>query len=50
MISFVNSFLSYIMLMIVIVIVAGCGFVLGFFLRKKKNQTLATEMQENTEE
>lgn len=50
MISFVNSFLSYIMLMLVIVIVAGCGFVLGYFLQKKKNQRIATEMQENTEE
>lgn len=50
MVSFVNSFLSYVMLMLVIVIVAACGFTLGYFLRKKKNQTHAAEAQENTED
>lgn len=50
MVSFVNSFLSYVMLMLVIIIVAACGFTLGYFLRKKKNQSLAAEAQDNTEE
>ena len=37
MISFVNSFLSYVMLMLVIVVLSGCAVAVGLFLRKKKN-------------
>jgi len=37
MISFVNSFLSYLVLLLVIVAVAGIGLTLGIVLRKKKN-------------
>lgn len=50
MVSFLNSFMSYVMLMLVIIVVAGCGFALGYFLRKKKNRELAEEEQELAEE
>lgn len=43
MISFINTFLSYIVLMLVILVVAAVGFSLGLFLRKKKNQSMVTE-------
>lgn len=38
MINFVNSFLSYILLMAVIVIVAGIAIFIGIRLRRKKNE------------
>ena len=44
MISFVNSFLSYAMLMLIIVILSAGGFALGLFLRKKKNNKENTEV------
>lgn len=50
MVSFVNSFLSYVMLMLVIVIIAGCGFALGLFLRRKKDKTIVMEDTDKTEE
>lgn len=49
MVSFVNSFLSYLMLMLVIIVVAGCGFAIGLFLRKRKDANSVSEMQEKTE-
>lgn len=51
MISFVNSFLSYLMLMLVIVVLSGCAVALGLFLRKRKNakNVQATDVSENTE-
>ncbi len=49
MVSFVNSFLSYLMLLIVIVAVAGCAIAIGLFLRKKKDAGKAQELQEKTE-
>ena len=33
----VNSFLSYLLLMIIIVCVAALGFIIGRFLRKRKD-------------
>ncbi len=46
MIAFINTFLSYIVLMLVILVVAACGFVLGRFLRKRKNQKVVVETEE----
>ena len=36
-ILFLNSFLSYLVLMLVIVVVAACGFLVGRTLRKRKD-------------
>lgn len=38
MVAFINTFLSYIVLMLVILVVAAMGFALGLFMKKKKNQ------------
>ncbi len=38
MIEFGRMFLSYIVLMLVIVVVAAIGFTIGMFLRKMKNK------------
>lgn len=46
MVAFINTFLSYIVLMLVILAVAACGFALGLFLRKKKNQKAVVETEE----
>lgn len=43
MINFINTFLSYIVLMLIILVVAALGFSIGLFLRKKKNQSIAAE-------
>jgi len=43
MISFVNSFLSYLLLMLVIVVLSGCAVAVGLFLRKKKNAKIEQE-------
>lgn len=43
MVSFVNSFLSYVMLMLVIVSLSGGAVALGLFLRNKQ------KAKENTE-
>lgn len=40
---FVNSFLSYLVLMAVIVILAGIAVFIGITMRKKKNIKLAAE-------
>ena len=45
--SFLNSFLSYLMVMIVIAAVGAVAITLGITLRKKKN---ATEEKQQTEE
>ena len=39
MLAFFNSFLSYLLLMAVIVVVAGAATFIGITMRKKKNQT-----------
>ena len=46
MIAFINTFLSYIVLMLIILAVAACGFALGLFLRKRKNQKAVVETEE----
>lgn len=38
MVAFFNSFLSYLMLMAVIVAMAGAAIFIGITMRKKKNQ------------
>ena len=37
LVAFVNSFLSYLLLMAVIVVVAGVGIFIGITMRRKKN-------------
>ena len=46
MVSFLNSVLSYLLLVLVCVTVAGAGFGVGLLLRKKKNQSNAKKAQE----
>ncbi len=46
MIAFINTFLSYIVLMLIILVVAACGFAIGLFLRKRKNQKAVVETEE----
>lgn len=41
MISFANTFLSYLMLFVVIAVVAGCAVAIGITLRRKKNNKAA---------
>lgn len=38
MVAFLNVFLSYLALMIIILIVGAIGFSIGMFLRKRKNK------------
>lgn len=49
MVSFINTFLSYVVLMLVILAVAAVGFAIGLFLRKKKNEKLLAEKDNNNE-
>ncbi len=53
-ILFFNSFLSYLVLMLVIVVVAACGFLIGRTLRRRKDAkapqtqgTLETSQSDN---
>lgn len=39
MVAFLNSFLSYLLLMLVIAAVAGVAVFIGITMRKKKDQT-----------
>ena len=43
MVSFMNSFLSYMVLMLVIVAVAGVAVFIGITMRKTKNAAESTE-------
>lgn len=45
MVAFFQSFLSYLLLMLVIVAVAGVAIFIGITLRKKKNQQPVGEEQ-----
>ncbi len=45
MIAFINTFLSYIVLMLIILVVAALGFSIGMVLRKKKNAKAAVETE-----
>ena len=40
MVAFFNSFLSYLLLMVVIIAVAGVAIFIGITMRKKKNQAM----------
>ena len=47
MVNFINTFLSYLLLMVVILVVAGIGVAIGIILRKRKNsQTPIHEIAE----
>ena len=48
-VSFANSFLSYLMLMLVIVVLSGIAIFVGITLRKKKS-TQVTEQETTKEE
>lgn len=51
MIAFVNTFLSYLFLMLVIVVVAGIAVVIGITMRKRKNNKLEkAAVEKSTEE
>lgn len=45
MIAFINTFLSYIVLMLIILVVAALGFTVGRVLRKRKNAKAAVEAE-----
>lgn len=47
MVSFINTFLSYIVLMLIILAVGAVGFTIGLILRKKKNEKLLEEKDNN---
>lgn len=47
MVQFVNSFLSYLMLFLLIAVVAGCAIAIGIALRKRKNNRAAVEETDN---
>ena len=49
LISFVNSFLSYLLVMAVIVVLAGIEIFIGIKLRKSKNAK-AEQMQNDSEQ
>ena len=49
LISFVNSFLSYLLVMAVIVVLAGIAIFIGIKLRKSKNAK-AEQMQNDSEQ
>jgi hypothetical protein len=46
-IIFFNSFMSYLLLMIIIVCVAALGFVVGRVLRNRKDAGAVTEVSES---
>ena len=47
LIAFINEFLSYILLLVIIVIVAAFGFFVGRFFGKRKEAKKALEMENN---
>ena len=49
LILFINSFLSYLVLMAVIVVLAAVAVFIGITMRKKKNLQLTAEVEEDTE-
>ncbi len=49
MVSFINTFLSYVLLMLVIIVVAAAGFIVGRVLRKRKNAQLLAQKDDNIE-
>ncbi|MBQ8598151.1 MAG: hypothetical protein IJ409_10215, partial [Lachnospiraceae bacterium] len=49
-ILFINSFLSYLLVMAVIVVLVGIAVFIGITMRKKKNLQLAAEVETTTAE
>ena len=47
LVSFVNSFLSYVMLLVVTVAVCGVATAIGITLRKKSNKKAEVSAEEN---
>jgi uncharacterized protein YneF (UPF0154 family) len=47
LIAFINEFLSYILLLVIIVIVAALGFFVGRFFCKRKEAKKALEIENN---
>jgi predicted Na+-dependent transporter len=47
LIAFMNEFLSYILLLVIIVIVAALGFFVGRFFGKSKEAKKALEIENN---
>lgn len=47
LIDFINEFLSYTLLLVIIVIVAALGFCVGRFFGKRKEAKKALEMENN---
>ncbi|MGN0430953.1 MAG: hypothetical protein ACI4EQ_01190 [Lachnospiraceae bacterium] len=45
MIAFINSFLSYLLLFVIMAAIAGTGIFLGIVMRKKKNLSQAAEQE-----
>lgn len=46
MVAFINTFLSYLLLMLVIVVFAAIGFSIGRILKKMKNSNPVNEINE----
>ena len=46
MVAFLNSFLSYLLLMVVVIAVAGAAVFIGITMRKKKDQATPTVQTE----
>ena len=44
MITFINSFLSYLLLMVILVAIFVCGVVIGSELRKNKNKKAGVDV------
>lgn len=41
--GFLNSFVSYLLLLVIFVVLGGCAIALGIMLRKKKNSAMTIE-------
>lgn len=49
MIAFLNSFFSYLLLVVVMAAIAGTGIFVGIIMRKKKNLSEETKTVEETQ-
>lgn len=50
MTAFINSFLNYIVLFLIMAVLAGTGVFIGMFLRKRKNAKEAVAVDTDTTE
>lgn len=50
MIAFINSFLSYLLLFVIMAAITGTGITVGIVMRKKKNAAQLTAGAEETQE